>query len=209
METEMIYKDNVVIKDRPVFMDKVKMLIFVIILGTISAGLLVIINFYTTQRVLKNEELKIKASVLDAFNIKHGKGDIEQVFEDNVKTFAKDSVTFYRSNNNEIAFKFSGPGFWGPISGIIALDFDFKTIKGIQIVRQEETPGLGGRITEKEFLNQFKDKKVLPQLVIVTGGRKSVEENEVDAITGATMTSKALEDLLNKEIQKYKEIVVK
>ena len=79
---------------------------------------------------------------------------------------------------------------------------DFQTIKGITIVHQEETPGLGGRIAEKEILDRFKGKKILPQLIIQRPG-KAKEQNEVDGITGATLTGKAFEKVLNSEVKKY------
>jgi Na+-transporting NADH:ubiquinone oxidoreductase subunit C len=95
---------------------------------------------------------------------------------------------------------------WGPIHGIVALLADLKTIKGITIIHQEETPGLGGRIAETDFLDKFKAKKVFPRLIIQPPG-KAVAENEVDGITGATLSCKAFEAILNSEIEKYVSVI--
>ena len=83
---------------------------------------------------------------------------------------------------------------------------DMKTIKGITIIHQEETPGLGGRIAETDFLDRFKAKKVLPKLIIQPPGKAS-RNNEVDGITGATLSCKAFEAILNSEIKKYVSII--
>lgn len=187
----------------------IKMIIFVVILGIISAGMLTSIDFFTEEKVLKNEELKMKASVLDTFDLEYSKNNIEKVFDENIKTFQKGSYTFYQSHDNDVAFEFQGPGLWGPISGVIALKPDIETIKGIKILHQEETPGLGGVIAEKEYLIQFKDKKIVPRLQILKASVQASAVNEVDGISGATMTGEAFEELLNKEILMHRELLKK
>jgi Na+-transporting NADH:ubiquinone oxidoreductase subunit C len=172
------------------------------VLGTLSTGLLTSVNQHLKPKIEKNKELKFKSALLDVFDIEYTKENIEEVFNKNIQVFEKDNLKFYKSSDNKIAFEFTGSGLWGNITGIVALKSDLKTIYGIKVIHQEETPGLGGRIAEKEFLSQFKDKKILPQIVIISKG-KAVNENEVDGITGATMTSKAFEDILNKNIQRY------
>ena len=57
-------------------------------------------------------------------------------------------------------FEFEGRGLWGPIKGLVALGPDLKTLESITIIAQEETPGLGGRISETKFLDQFRKKKL-------------------------------------------------
>ena len=83
---------------------------------------------------------------------------------------------------------------------------DLRTIKGINIVQQEETPGLGGRIAEKDYLAKFKGKILSPGIKIMPVG-KAVNENEVDGITGATMTSEAFEELVNSQSRKYLSLI--
>ena len=185
--------------------EKISMIVFIIFLGTISAGLLVGINSYTTPKILKNKELKIKSSILAVLSIEYSKNEISETFAQNIEVIKKDNTVFYRSKNNEIVFEFSGSGLWGPISGVIALNPDLKTIKGIKITHQEETPGLGGRISEKEFLDGFKDKNIFQKSLAIVKGKAS-KDYEVDGITGATMTCKAFEDIINKNIKKFTEL---
>lgn len=182
--------------------EKIFMVAFILILGTILTGLLVGVNYYTEPIIKKNEEIKIKSSVLDVFDIMYTQEDIGRIFSEHIEIIEKDNKVFYSTINKEIAFEYTGPGLWGQIYGIIAVLSDLETIKGITVIHQEETPGLGGRIAEKDFLDKFKNKKVIPGIVIVPFG-KAKQEHEIDGITGATMTSKAFEKLLNSQSKRY------
>ena len=79
---------------------------------------------------------------------------------------------------------------------------DMETIRGFTIVEQAETPGLGGRIVEPWFMDQFKGKKVKPALHIISN-RQGDNPNEIDAITGATETSKALNTIINDGLARF------
>lgn len=182
-------------------MKALRILIFVIVMGTVSSTLLVGINAFTTPLIVKNEELKLKSSVLDVLKLTYDKSDVLTIFANQVKVLEIDKRKFYSSSDGSIAFEFYGPGLWGPISGIASINADLKTIKTIKILHQEETPGLGARIAEYAFLKQFMGKEFLPKLLFMPEG-KAQAKNEVDAITGATGSSRALEKLLNETLQK-------
>ncbi|MGB9595854.1 MAG: FMN-binding protein [Candidatus Poribacteria bacterium] len=176
-----------------------KILIFCLIMGTVSGALIVGINAWTSARIAKYEEIKLKSSVLDVLEIPYTEGNIIDVFKDNVDLIEKGKRTIYKSKDNAIAFEFKGSGVWGEIYGIISLNPDLYTIRNIKIIHQEETPGLGSRIADSEYLKYFKNKTIYPELVFMPVG-KAKEDNEVDIITGATYSSKALERILNKAI---------
>lgn len=173
-----------------------RIIIFVVVMGTVSSALLVGINSLTASQIARNEELKLKSSVLDALEIAYEKENILELFDAKVKVLEKDAKKFYRGADGAVAFEFSGPGLWGPIYGIASINSDLRTIRILKILHQEETPGLGARIAEKQYLSQFKNKECLPQLIFTPQG-KAKGNNEIDAITGATLTSRALEKLLN------------
>lgn len=179
-----------------------KILIFVLVMGTVSGTLLVGVNSFTLPLVTKNEELKLKSTVLEVLEITYTKVDALKLFAQNVKVLDKDKYIFYSGPDGSIAFELSGLGLWGPISGILSLEKDLKTIRKIKITHQEETPGLGGRIAEENYLQQFKRKEVFPKLIFLPEG-KAKSPNEVDAITGATGSSRALEKLINEHVQRY------
>lgn len=90
-----------------------------------------------------------------------------------------------------------GAGLWGPIWGYIALDEDLQTIVGAYFDHDSETPGLGAKIKDdSSFRAEFIGKKVNvasdPVFSVVKVGTSADENSSVDAITGATMTSKGL-----------------
>lgn len=90
-----------------------------------------------------------------------------------------------------------GAGLWGPIWGYIALDEDLQTIVGAYFDHDSETPGLGAKIKDDpSFRAEFIGKKVNvasdPVFSVVKVGTSADENSSLDAITGATMTSKGL-----------------
>ncbi|PIQ91195.1 MAG: hypothetical protein COV71_00605 [Candidatus Omnitrophica bacterium CG11_big_fil_rev_8_21_14_0_20_41_12] len=179
-----------------------RIILFVFVMGTVSSAMLVGLNLYTTPLIERNEELKLKASVLDVFEIPYGESEIVNVFNKDIEVIQKDKDKFYKTTAGAVAFEISGPGLWGQISGIISLERDLKTIRKIKITHQEETPGLGSRIAEATFLQQFRNKEVLPKIIFMPEGKAS-GKNEVDAITGATGSSRAFEKLINANLEKY------
>ena len=103
-------------------------------------------------------------------------------------------------------FLYKGSGLWGPIEGVLAMDEDMHYIKRVEILHQEETPGLGGRIAEQAFLDRFIEKTFTPQLDLVPEGKGNAD-NEIDSITGATLSSEAFVDILNNYYEQFSEIV--
>jgi len=88
------------------------------------------------------------------------------------------------------------------ISLFICVGPDLETVKGIEVLDHAETPGLGGRMTEEKFKKQFVGKKLKPKLSIVRG-RKTIGSNEVHAITGASYTSKGIENIINEAMEAF------
>ncbi|HHT9136547.1 MAG TPA: FMN-binding protein [Candidatus Wunengus sp. YC60] len=88
------------------------------------------------------------------------------------------------------------------MSLFICVEPDLETLKGIEVLDHSETPGLGGRITEEQFKKQFAGKKLRPRIMVVKG-RNTESANEVDAITGATNTSRGIESFLNDAMKEF------
>ena len=102
-----------------------------------------------------------------------------------------------------------GAGLWGPVWGYIAIEPDGTTIKGAYFDHESETAGLGARIKDDPaFRARFAGRKIaweeVPQFEIVKGGAPEGQENAIDAITGATMTSKGLDAAINTWLAAYK-----
>jgi len=186
---------------------KISMILFVLILGSVLTTALVSVDKLTRERIDRNKVKKLQKSILDSLGFAYTKDSIGESFSENVKENVKEQqgeeVTFYQAKTDgNVAFEIYGMGLWGPIYGTIALTPNLEKIYGISIIHQEETPGLGSRIAEAEFLNRFNGKSIADGLVVQPPG-KAQANNEVDGITGATLSCKAFEGILNKEIKKY------
>lgn len=174
-----------------------KLILFVIILGAVTSGLLVGADLLTRDRIEANKEALIKSTILDAHGIPYTFANIHQVFADTITVETVGDFTFYiNQQTGFVSFEFIGSGVWGPIRGVLTLEDDFETIVKIGILEQEETPGLGGIIAEARYLANFVGKLMVPSLEINKDPNPN-KDNEVDAITGATRTSKAFESLIN------------
>ena len=86
-----------------------------------------------------------------------------------------------------------GAGFWGPVWGYLAFAEDGRTFDGAIFDHKSETPGLGAKITETPFYSQFKGRSITDEgyFGVIKGGAKDTE-HEVDAISGASITSGAV-----------------
>ena len=94
-----------------------------------------------------------------------------------------------------------GAGLWGPIWGYIGLEGDLKTIKAVRFGHKGETPGLGAKISdEPSFAEAFVAKTIGDGEIlfeVAKPANRQTENNGVDAISGATITSQALGKTLN------------
>lgn len=169
-------------------------------------SLLLGIRSYTLPKIERYQEVRLKSTILDAASIYYDEDRIDEVFKNNIRKTEEDGHIYYLSPDNHYIFEFKGRGLWGMIEGVITLNPDLVTLENVHIVSQEETPGLGGRISEEGFLSQFKEKKVSPKLFL-TLRKKAMGINEVDAITGASMTSQALIDMINESIIDFRKMM--
>jgi len=97
-----------------------------------------------------------------------------------------------------------GPGFMDTIKLIYGFDPRRRAIIGMQVLDSRETPGLGDKIIfDEEFHRNFVELKVEPQIVGVKVAEKPRPSNEVDTITGATISSEAVVSILNKSTQRW------
>lgn len=106
-------------------------------------------------------------------------------------------------NNNEVVgytVKTLPKGYGGKIELIVGISKD-GNITGIDIGSMSETPGLGSKAAEPAFKDQFSGKNTANELAVVKG--KSSSENEIQAISGATITSKAVTKGVNAAIEVY------
>ncbi len=105
----------------------------------------------------------------------------------------------------------TGRGLWGGIWGYIALDEDKQTVYGAYFYHESETAGLGARIGEAQFRDEFRGEHLFKDgddsdiaLTVVKSGTVKDPSYEVDGITGATLTSKGVAAMLLDGLTIYK-----
>ncbi len=103
-----------------------------------------------------------------------------------------------------------GNGLWDEIWGYIALESDLNTIAGASFDHKGETPGLGGEIKDNpNFPKQFIGKKIYDEdgkyvsVLVKKGGAEKGNPHQVDAISGATITSRGVTEMLHRGIKYY------
>ena len=136
---------------------------------------------------------------LEMATVQDGRGGIRQVYR---RVDADAPV---------LGFTFWGMGFWDRIEGVAVLSADLQTLIRIRFLDHKETPGLGARIEEAAFLDQFEglrpDWTASPERRVIIGSAAPAQAgNRVDSITGATQTSASLMQLLNEELERIREL---
>ncbi|WP_020585986.1 FMN-binding protein [Desulfobacter curvatus] len=91
--------------------------------------------------------------------------------------------------------KADGQGYADKIELLVGLDAQGKSITGLFVLDQKETPGLGAKILEDAWRGQFKDKSTQNTLSVVKGG--GAKEDQIDAISGATISSRSVTGIVN------------
>lgn len=183
-------------------MKTLRTVLFLMILSTFCTLLLATGNFaYGKFSAVFN--VRLYATILDMFGIDTPEDRTEEVFLENFEPVTVGDTVYYKSIGNvfpgAVVFKHDGPGLWSNIEILLAVDESREKLHKMRVLSQAETPGLGARIVEEEFLAQFDDVEIRPELRIV---KFSSRPNEVDAVSGATNTSNYLQVIINKGIKK-------
>ena len=135
----------------------------------------------------------------DAFEITL---DLEQEVKNDQEERRYPIFVYSENGNEKYVVPVRGKGLWGPIWGYVAFETDMNTISGAVFDHQGETPGLGAEINTDWFQEPFTGKTIFNEngefvsIEVVKGGADPQDPHGVDAITGGTITSKGLEDML-------------
>ena len=176
--------------------------LFIFGITFLMASLLSTAHTATLGLVQRNQELRYQRAVLGAIGIQEeNDSEISSRYSE-LHRLEVGADVVYRAVSGDsqvFAMPFSGPGVWGDITGVLALDAQNDRLAGVAIIEHNETPGLGGRVTEPEFLAQFRGEWVPPSgLALGRGGVDPDPDNgSIDAITGATGTSRAFHQIVN------------
>ncbi|WKZ31711.1 MAG: RnfABCDGE type electron transport complex subunit G [Thermodesulfobacteriota bacterium] len=176
-----------------------KMFLNLIIIGALSGAVLSGVFTAADPMIKANKEKELRESV---FYVLPEARDFVKV----EKTVGQEKLIVYKGINENgepvgLAFKADGNGFSANIGLMVGLDLDYLKLKGIEVLDQLETPGLGDRIRDESFKDQFKGLEVKPRIEYIKF-RKPEKPNQIQAITGATISSEAVIKNINRAVEK-------
>ncbi|MDA3860782.1 MAG: FMN-binding protein [Melioribacteraceae bacterium] len=167
----------------------IKMIFTLSIIGIISGSLLSKLSGWAEPKIAKHRLEDTKKAIFLVQPKANTYKKIESLDFELYKVSINDSLIGY-------ALPYSGSGFQGNIRLMIGLDCNLIKITGMRVLEQVETPGLGTKVTEESFTCQFIDLVTNPLIECIKGA-KATKVNEVEAITGATISSKAVLRIIN------------
>ena len=160
-------------------------IILVIIVSVLLSGAAMLLHPYQKR----NEENEKYTNILKAAGIHEvNKKNVAQLFKQHCTSSVEGDLPMYIIDNQITVIPMNGNGLWGPIWGYIGIAADGMTIVGAVFDHKSETPGLGAEITTDDYQNQYKGKPL---------------DQKVDAIAGATRTSKGVEEMIDRTLKLY------
>jgi len=185
------------------FATRIYPILFMVLVTVVFISAVSGIYLNTKEKVLLNESNFQKMAVLNVAGVEYPEGkpqEIREIYNRSVTEIGMidGEPAYYEvelpSGGSGYVVYTSGAGLWGEIVAVFGFDQSLATLTGVEFVEQNETPGLGARITEDWFKEQFRGKK--GPFVLVEEGTAN-QANELDAITGATRTSNAVLKIAN------------
>lgn len=168
------------------------------------AGAEKLYNQYITEEIVINNEGE-KVEGVNAFDIDLAKELKKDPSEQNFPLYVAsvDGGQFY-------IIPLRGSGLWNAIFGYVALEDDVSTIKGVVFDHLGETPGLGAEITQVWFRERFAGESIMDDdgnfvgVSVVKGYSDTAkDDNKVDIISGATITSVGVSDMIQERLGHY------
>ena len=198
--------------------------VYMTVVVIIVAVLLALANQSLKPRQEANILLDKQKQILGALKVDFSQADPAEVYYTLVQDTLKygsasehsEPVEVYVANLNgavKYILPLSGKGLWGGIGGYLALDEDKNTIYGVNFNHESETPGLGAKIVEPEFRSQFEGKHIrnaegaVVSVAVLKAGKHAEGQEQVDAISGATITSSGVSTMLEVNLGEYAEFL--
>jgi Na+-transporting NADH:ubiquinone oxidoreductase subunit C len=165
-------------------------------------------NQYIQEQIVLNVQGEQVKNDVNAFDI-----DLKKE-QDKLKTGRANEqlfplFIFKKEENLYYIIPVRGKGLWGPIWGYLALEGDMNTVFGASFGHKSETPGLGAEISTAEFQEQFNGKTIFDEsgnftsVRVIKGGAPPGDTHGVDAISGGTITSNGVSEMLSRTLENY------
>jgi Na+-transporting NADH:ubiquinone oxidoreductase subunit C len=192
-------------------MKRVMIVVFTVLVTVVFVSPISLVYLVTKPTVEVNERAFLQRSVLYAagLQVPRTPTEISALFDSRVEQKSGGGGDYFLIRDGAgrpagYVFLQSGPGLWGEITAAVGFDAGLERLTGVDFLRQNETPGLGARIAEPWFREQFRGKR--GPLSMVAEGEPTAE-NQFDAVTGATYTSNFVRDLLNAAVGRVGDLV--
>ena len=159
-----------------------------------------------------NVALDVKKQILYSLNIRGLDGaEAEAKYAEVVKDEKEENGLKYYvcevDGQQKYVFPLKGMGLWGGISAFVSVNDDLNTINGAYFNHESETAGLGAEIKDSQaWQEKFQGKKILDEqgnMVIAVVKKVENPVSEVDCVTGATLTSNGVSDMLRDGLKPY------
>ncbi len=164
-----------------------------LIISAVVALLLAFTNSVTKEKIAENTVIEQNAAKQEV--LKEAFDFLEVEFEDETG-IVKGIFQGVSQNGEHVGWcvNVTPSGYGGELDIMVGINLD-KTLSGMKVVSHSETAGLGAKATDEKFSSQFKNKKTDKPLEVIKSG--TPEENEIVAISGATITSNAVKTGVN------------
>lgn len=176
--------------------------IYSAILVAIVAVVLAVVAVALKPLQLRNQQIEQQQMLLKSIGIEASTEEAEALYAEKIKECADAQGLPYYQFDKGIIIPFKGTGLWGPIWGYIAFVNDLN-ILGAVFDHKGETPGLGGEIASPKFAQRFIGKSFKGAPVVLRKHAAPSDAHQVDAISGGTMTSNGVSEMLAEGWQKY------
>ena len=192
-------------------------IIYATIIVVIVAVLLALVSQVLSPRQEANRLLDQQKQILVALNQNYDNTDPAALYRSLVNdTIDVNGAPVFVANiegNTKYVLKLHGAGLWGGIGGYLALDADKNTIYGINFNHESETPGLGAEIVTEKFRSQFPGKHIrnaageVVSVAVLKAGKVADGQEQVDALSGATITSDGVSTMIATNLAEYAEFL--
>jgi Na+-translocating ferredoxin:NAD+ oxidoreductase subunit G len=182
--------------------EMIKMVVVLTFLSVVSGGALAYVQKSTTPRIEDNKLQFVKGPAIKSILSGASNNPVSDRFT--IKQGDKEDLFFvgkYDGTPKAVAFESFGKGFGGDVFIVLGVDLDTDKIMGVGVTTHSETPGVGARAkTDPKFVAQFKGKTLEGTFKVKADG------GQVDAIGGATITSRAVSMALTDASKLYHEL---
>jgi Na+-translocating ferredoxin:NAD+ oxidoreductase subunit G len=182
--------------------EMIKMVVVLTVLSVISGGALAFVQKNTTLLIENNKLQFIKGPAVKEILAGASNDPIVDRFK--ITQGEKEDSFFvgkFDGTPKAVVFESSGKGFGGDVGIVVGVDLESDKILGVRVTTQSETPGVGARAqTDLSFVSQFKDQTLKDTFKVKADG------GQVDAIGGATITSRAVSAALTDASKLYQEL---